>query len=193
MFITSTSGLKEHSNASNTRQHLQLLTVVVASLYTVPSIRSGVGKDILTQRVHTKIALRGFRPGARGTGHVLGELESAVMEILWADSGQTVNEVEEQLRTKRDIAHTTVLTTLDRMYRKGYLLREKQAKAYVYSPRYTREQFGRTMAQEVLGALIGHSAETALSTFVDLISNDPDGLDQLEAKIREKRQQRSKK
>jgi len=143
--------------------------------------------------VHTKIALRGFRPGARGTGHVLGELESAVMEILWADSGQTVNEVEEQLRTKRDIAHTTVLTTLDRMYRKGYLLREKQAKAYVYSPRYTREQFGRTMAQEVLGALIGHSAETALSTFVDLISNDPDGLDQLEAKIREKRQQRSKK
>jgi len=115
------------------------------------------------------------------------------MEILWADSGQTVNEVEEQLRTKRDIAHTTVLTTLDRMYRKGYLLREKQAKAYVYSPRYTREQFGRTMAQEVLGALIGHSAETALSTFVDLISNDPDGLDQLEAKIREKRRQRSKK
>ena len=143
--------------------------------------------------MHTKIALRGFRPGARGTGHVLGELESAVMEILWADSGQTVNEVEEQLRTKRDIAHTTVLTTLDRMYRKGYLLREKQAKAYVYSPRYTREQFGRTMAQEVLGALIGHSAETALSTFVDLISNDPGGLDQLEAKIREKRQQRSKK
>lgn len=143
--------------------------------------------------MHTKIALRGFKPGARGTGHVLGELESAVMEILWADSGQTVNEVEEQLRTKRDIAHTTVLTTLDRMYRKGYLLREKQAKAYVYSPRYTREQFGRTMAQEVLGALIGHSAETALSTFVDLISNDPGGLDQLEAKIREKRQQRSKK
>lgn len=147
----------------------------------------------MTQRVHTKIALRGFKPGARGTGHVLGELESAVMEILWAHSGQTVNEVEEQLRTKRDIAHTTVLTTLDRMYRKGYLLREKQAKAYVYSPRYTREQFGRTMAQEVLGALIGHSAETALSTFVDLISNDPGGLDQLEAKIREKRQQRSKK
>lgn len=143
--------------------------------------------------MHTKIALRGFKPGARGTGHVLGELESAVMEILWADSGQTVNEVEEQLRTKRDIAHTTVLTTLDRMYRKGYLLREKQAKAYVYSPRYTREQFGRTMAQEVLGALIGHSAETALSTFVDLISNDPNGLDQLEAKIREKRRQRSKK
>ena len=144
------------------------------------------------QRDHLKIALRGFKPGARGTGHVLGELESAVMETLWSESGQTVNGVEERLRDKRDIAHTTVLTTLDRMYRKGYLTREKQAKAFVYSPRYTRNEFERMMAQEVLGALIGHSSETALSTFVDLIGNDPGALDQLEAKIREKRRQRSK-
>ena len=145
------------------------------------------------QRISTKIALRGFRPGARGAGHVLGELESAVMEILWTNPQQTVNEVEERLRTKRDIAHTTVLTTLDRMYRKGYLTREKQAKAFVYSPRYTRNEFERTMAQEVLGALIGHSAETAVSTFLDLIGDNPGALDQLEAKIREKRRQGAKK
>ncbi|HKZ03691.1 MAG TPA: BlaI/MecI/CopY family transcriptional regulator [Pyrinomonadaceae bacterium] len=143
------------------------------------------------QRIHPKIALRGFRPGARGTGHVLGELESAVMEILWAESGQTVNDVEERLQEKRDIAHTTVLTTLDRMYQKGYLTREKHVKAFVYSPRYTRSEFEQRMAQEVLGALIGHSAETALSTFVDLISDDPSALDQLEAKIREKRRQQA--
>ncbi len=145
------------------------------------------------QRPVPKIALRGFKPGARGAGHVLGELESAVMEVLWAESGQTVNRVEERLRSNREIAHTTVLTTLDRLYQKGYLTREKQAKAFVYSPRYTREEFERTMAQEVLGALIGHSAETALSTFVDLIGNDPGALDQLEAKIREKRRQSLKK
>jgi predicted transcriptional regulator len=79
------------------------------------------------------------------------------------------------------------------MYRKAYLNREKQAKAFVYSPRYTRNEFERTIAQEVLGALIGHSAETAVSTFVDLIGNDPGALDQLEAKIREKRRERSQK
>ena len=145
------------------------------------------------QRINTKIALRGFRPGARGAGHVLGELESAVMEILWSKSEQTVIDVEERLRQKRDIAHTTVLTTLDRMYRKGYLTREKQAKAFVYSPQYTRNEFERMMTQEVLGALIDHSAETAVSTFVDLIGNDPGALDQLEAKIREKRRQRVRK
>ena len=145
------------------------------------------------KRINLKIALRGFKPGARGAGHVLGELESAVMEALWAQPEQTVNEVEERLLQKREIAHTTVLTTLDRLYRKGYLTREKQSKAFVYSPRYTRNEFERTMAQEVLGALIGHSAETAVSTFVDLIGNDPVALDQLEAKIQEKRRQRAKK
>jgi len=145
------------------------------------------------KRINPIIALRGFKPGARGAGHVLGELESAVMEALWAQPEQTVNEVEERLLQKREIAHTTVLTTLDRLYRKGYLTREKQSKAFVYSPRYTRNEFERTMAQEVLGALIGHSAETAVSTFVDLIGNDPVALDQLEAKIQEKRRQRAKK
>lgn len=110
------------------------------------------------------------------------------MESLWTRPQQTVIEVEERLREKRDIAHTTVLTTLDRMYRKGYLTREKHAKAFVYSPRYTRNEFERIMTQEVLGALLGHSTETAVSTFVDLIGNDPGALDQLEAKIREKRQ-----
>jgi predicted transcriptional regulator len=145
-------------------------------------------------KIHSpKITLRGFKPGARGAGHVLGELETAVMEILWRKPGQTVNEVEERLRDKREIAHTTVLTTLDRMYRKGYLTREKHAKAFVYAPRYTREEFDRRLAQEVLVALIGHSAEPALSTFVDLIGEDPGALDQLEAKIREKRRQRQKK
>jgi predicted transcriptional regulator len=143
--------------------------------------------------IHPQIVMRGFKPGARGAGHVLGELETAVMEILWRAPGQTVNEVEEQLRQGRGSAHTTVLTTLDRLHRKGYLLREKQGKAFVYTPRYTREEFERIMTQEVLGAIIGQSAETALSTFVDLIGNDPGALDQLEAKIREKRRQRAAK
>ena len=82
------------------------------------------------QRISPKIALRGFKPGARGASHVLGRLESAVMEVLWAKPGQTVNEVEERLREKREIAHTTVLTTMDRMYRKGYLTREKAGQSF---------------------------------------------------------------
>jgi len=144
------------------------------------------------KKISPKITLRGFKPGARGAGHVLGELEAAVMEVLWRKPEQTVNEVEERLRDKREIAHTTVLTTLDRMHGKGYLTREKQGKAFVYAPRYTREEFERGVAQEVLGALLGQFTEPALSAFVDLVGEDADALDHLEEMIREKRRAKQK-
>lgn len=139
-----------------------------------------------------KITRQGFKPGSRGAGHVLGELQAAVMEVLWQEPGQTVNEVEERLRRRRDIAHTTVLTTLDRMHRTGYLTREKQGKAFVYSPRYTREEFERGVAQEVLGALLGGFTGSALSAFIDLVGEDAGTLDRLEAMIRDKRRDQSR-
>jgi predicted transcriptional regulator len=139
-----------------------------------------------------KIAMRGFRPTGRGVKQVLGKLEAEVMSLLWQQPNQTVLEVEDRLRRKREIAHTTVLTTLDRMYQKGYLLREKQGKAFVYTPRYTRGEFERGMAQEVLGALIGGLGEPVLSTFVDLVGEDGTKLDRLEELIRQKRQERKK-
>lgn len=139
-----------------------------------------------------KIALRGFHPSASGTGQVLGELESAVIEVLWEEPALSVVEVETRLLRSREIAHTTVLTTLDRMYRKGYLTRVKQGKAFLYSPVYSREEFEHRMAHEVLGALIGDFTEPALSAFVDLVADDADALDHLEELIRAKRRETGK-
>jgi predicted transcriptional regulator len=134
-----------------------------------------------------RITQRGFRPGARGVGHVLGTLESAVMEILWARAPRSVVDVETALRRRRDIAHTTVLTTLDRMHRKGYLTREKRGKAFLYSPRYSAQEFHHAVAQEVVGALLGQFSEPAISAFVDLVAREPGALDQLERLIEERR------
>ena len=136
--------------------------------------------------------MRGFRPGAPGIATVLGALETAVMELLWAEPGQTVTEVEEQLRRSRAIAHTTALTTLDRLHRKGYLVRDKHGKAFVYAPRLSRDEFERATAEEVLGALLGHFSAPALSAFVDLVGEDPGALDRLEAIIRAKRREKSR-
>ena len=63
----------------------------------------------------SRITLRGFRPADRGVKQVLGKLEADVMQVLWQQPNQTVTEVEEKLRRRREIAHTTVLTTLDRI------------------------------------------------------------------------------
>ena len=139
-------------------------------------------------RIRPKITLRGFKPNARGTGHVLGELETAVMELLWRKAGLTVNQVEERLQRRRQIAHITALTTLDRMRRKGYQMREKNRKAFVYAPRYTREEFERGLAQEALGALLGGLGEPVLSTFVELVGKDEAKLERLEELIRQKRE-----
>ncbi len=79
------------------------------------------------------------------------------------------------------------------MHRKGYLTREKQGKAFVYAPRYTREEFELGVAQEVLGALLQQFTEPALSAFVELVSEDAGTLDQLEEMIREKRRQQKEK
>ena len=136
-----------------------------------------------------RVTLRGFRPTARGIKQVLGELEADVISVLWEQPSQTVVEVEERLRRKREIARTTVLTTLDRMHRKGYLAREKQGKAFVYSPRHTREEFERALAQEILGAL--GLGEPVLSTFVDLVGEDSAKLNQLEALIKQRREGRN--
>ena len=141
------------------------------------------------RRINPKITLRGFKPGARGVAHVLGELETEVMELLWREPGQTVNEVEAHLRHMRGSAHTTVLTTLDRMHRKGYLARQKHGKAFVYTPRYSRDEFEHGVAQEVLGALLGQFTAPALSAFIDLVSEDAGALDQLETMIRDKRRE----
>ena len=141
----------------------------------------------------SKIAMRGFHLTGHGVEQVLGKLEAEVMQTLWRQPGQTVSEVEERLRRKREIARTTVLTTLDRMYHKGYLTREKQGKAFVYSPRYTRQQFEHAMAQEVLGALLGDLGEPVLSTFVELVGRDEGQLDRLEELIRERRKVKEKK
>ena len=137
-----------------------------------------------------RVTLRGFRPTARGIKQVLGELEADVINVLWERPNQTVVDVEERLRRKREIAHTTVLTTLDRMHRKGYLSREKQGKAFVYSPRYTRKEFERALTQEVLSALLGGLGEPVLSTFVDLVGKDSAKLNQLEALIKQRREGR---
>lgn len=119
---------------------------------------------------------------------MLGKLEAEVIEILWRQPSLSVAEVEGHLRRKREIARTTVLTTLDRMHHKGYLTREKQGKAFVYSPRYTREEFEHEMAQEVLGALLGGIGEPVLSTFVELVGDDESNLDRLEELIKARRE-----
>jgi predicted transcriptional regulator len=83
----------------------------------------------------------------------MGELEAAVMDVLWDRGGWlTPGDVHEVLVPPRTIAYTTVMTILVRLWQKGRLRRERDGRAYAYRPIQTREQHAASRMSEVLVA-----------------------------------------
>jgi predicted transcriptional regulator len=122
---------------------------------------------------------------------LLGPLELAVMEILWERGESNVHDVVEKL--DRPLAYTTVMTTLDRLYKKGLLSRHKSERAFLYSTRQTRLEWEHKRAGEfVAGFLNGPEAagELLISCLVEAVGQkDAALLDELERKIRIKRKE----
>src|SRR5215831_516578 len=94
-----------------------------------------------------------------------GELEAEVMHRVWAHDGPvTVRELFDELRTRRAIAYTTVMSTMDNLHRKGWLAREKDGKAYRYTATASREEYSARLMREALDG--GGDTEAVLSHFV---------------------------
>jgi predicted transcriptional regulator len=101
----------------------------------------------------------------------LGELERAVMQCLWAgDRPMTVREVHETLSATRSIAYTTVLTTLQRMARKGLLHQRRDERAHRYSAVASREHLFAELLADALGVAEGEPS--AFVRFVDELGPD---------------------
>jgi predicted transcriptional regulator len=120
---------------------------------------------------------------------MIGPLEIAVMEILWATGDSSVHDVIRRL--ERPLAYTTVMTTLDRLYKKGLLDRRKEERAFVCAPRFTKAEWERKRAGDMLAAFFAGpkpSGDLLISCLVDLVG-EQDGalLDELERRIQLKR------
>ncbi|UZJ25173.1 BlaI/MecI/CopY family transcriptional regulator [Rhodococcus antarcticus] len=71
----------------------------------------------------------------------LGELEAAVMQVLWdSQEPRSVRDVLDSLNEERSLAYTTVLTVLDNLHRKEWVAREKVSRAFLYRAVETRDQ-----------------------------------------------------
>jgi predicted transcriptional regulator len=120
---------------------------------------------------------------------MLGPLEIQVMEVVWTFGESSVRDVVEKLESK--LAYTTVMTTLDRLFKKGLLDRYKSERAFFYSPRLSSQDWERRRAGDlVAGFLAGPdpSRDLLLSSLVDAVGqHDALLLDELEEKIRNKR------
>lgn len=119
--------------------------------------------------------------------HVFGELEAVIMARLWAMGGHgTVREVLEQIQRERDIAYTTVLSTMENLHRKGHVTRTREGKAYRYRTALSLAEHTAGLMHE---ALSGGGEDTAavLTHFVQEMS-EPE-LDRLRDVVQRRGQQ----
>ena len=100
-----------------------------------------------------------------------GELESAVMDRMWAANGPvSVREVLDDLRGDRALAYTTVMTVMDNLYRKGWLTREREGRAYLYLPSASREAHAARLMSKAFTE--GGDPAATLVHFIEAMSPD---------------------
>jgi BlaI family penicillinase repressor len=116
------------------------------------------------------------------------ELELRILKILWGEkSPLPVRDVRQQLADLgRDIAHTSVITTLNTMVRKGYLKRVKEGKAFLFAPKVVQEAVNRHMLGDVVNRVFDGSAAAAMLSLFDSATVDTDELKELRRLINQK-------
>jgi predicted transcriptional regulator len=119
---------------------------------------------------------------------VLGPLETRLLELLWAQRRPaTVGQIQQAFA---ELAYTTIMTTLDRLYRKGLLLRAKDGRAFAYAPRYTRAELLSEVISGHVADLLAAAEEgtVLLSTLVRAVGRtDAALLDELDALVQAER------
>jgi len=92
--------------------------------------------------------MRRFFHPFRSSSRQLGPLEQRVLDALWARGSSTVRELRAECCP--DLAYTTVMTTLDRLFKKGLLTRSEERRAFHYTPRFSREELHCEAAGQAL-------------------------------------------
>jgi predicted transcriptional regulator len=135
--------------------------------------------------------LRGFRRPREIACLALGTLERQVLEETWRRGEVSVRDVFRTFDER--VAYTTLMTTLDRLFKKKLLQRRKDGRAFLYSALLSREDFEHGIKQDVIDGLLGQGAdavEPVLACIVDTVSDrDRQLLDELDRLIKEKRKE----
>jgi len=120
----------------------------------------------------------------------LGPLEQQLLSALWMRGSATVREMLDAGGI--NLAYTTVMTTLDRLYKKQLLNRSAEGRAFRYSPRYTQEELEKAAVGETVRQMLGsgEAAALPLSYLVEAVSEHDAGLlDDLQRLLDEKRRE----
>ena len=98
----------------------------------------------------------------------LGPLEARVLTILWNRGEGSVRDVRQVLvEGGSELAYTTVMTVLVRLFEKGLLERVEHGKQFVYRPKLDEESFRQLSARTLAGSLISDYGRLGIASFVD--------------------------
>lgn len=112
----------------------------------------------------------------------LGKLEQRVMDVVWQGGALTVRQVMAALGAGP--AYTTVMTTLDRLFKKSILSRHKDGTAFVYRAAMSRDEYHHAVVDATVGDLLENATGPVLAAFVDAAARlDHDNLHRLERLI----------
>jgi predicted transcriptional regulator len=135
------------------------------------------------------IAAKFLGRGSAAAEPVLGPLEREVLELIWQRGEANVRAIYQAIGER--LAYTTLMTTLDRLHKKGLLNRRKEGRAYFYSPCQTPAELEQTLTRRAIETLLGRGetgVEPLLACIVDAVSeHDRELLDELDRLIQEKR------
>jgi BlaI family transcriptional regulator, penicillinase repressor len=126
----------------------------------------------------------------RSTSRQLGPLEQKMLEALWTRGSATVRELA--LEGDQALAYTTLMTTLDRLFKKGILTRAEEGRAFRYFPRFSRDEMSREAAGHALHQLLDTSPSSSLplSFLVEILSErDAQLLEDLQKLVERKRRE----
>jgi predicted transcriptional regulator len=126
--------------------------------------------------------LHAFRLNQQGLARLFGELEAKIMNQVWALEEPTVQDVVKRLGKKAN--YKTVMTVMNRLVEKGFLARRKVSRAFVYVPRFTREELVERLSRQVLDGLLSDFGPLVLAHFVGVVAEtDHDRLKELAALV----------
>jgi predicted transcriptional regulator len=137
----------------------------------------------------TRFLLRGFRRPREIACFALGKLERQVLEEAWRLGEVSVRDIYRAFDER--IAYTTLMTTLDRLFKKNLLERRKDGRAFVYAAVLSQADLDQGIKEDVIDGLLGKGAdavEPVLACIVDTISErDRELLDELDRLVQEKK------
>lgn len=111
----------------------------------------------------------------------LGELQAEVMEAFWRRGEATVREVLNDLNRTRELAYTTVLTLVSRLWSRGLLTREPEGRGFRYRPAKSRQEFLAELSDELIDRLFADFGEVAVARLGErLDALDPERRARLE-------------